>query len=99
MSDDLVATLHQAGHDYTDKAADLIKAQAARIAALEAAVTQCRTLSAMLKPQADRIAELEATLQSIVEYCDDPYLPYYKAILSKARAALEGKKDEAAPSP
>jgi hypothetical protein len=37
MSDDLVATLHQAGHDYTDKAADLIKAQAARIAELEAA--------------------------------------------------------------
>ena len=35
MSDDLVATLHQAGHDYTDKAADLIKAQAARIAELE----------------------------------------------------------------
>ena len=38
MSDDLVATLHQAGHDYTDKAADLIKAQAARIAELEAAL-------------------------------------------------------------
>ena len=69
MSDDLVATLHQAGHDYTDKAADLIKAQAARI------------------------AELEAALRSIVEYCDDPYLPYYKDILIKARAALEGKKD------
>ena len=41
-----------------------------------------------------RIAELEAALQKIVEYCDDPYLPYYKDILSKARAALEGKKDE-----
>ena len=40
--------------------------------------------------QAARIAELEAALQSIVEYCDDPYLPYYKDILSKARAALEG---------
>ena len=39
---------------------------------------------------ADRIAELEAALQSIVEYCDDPYLPYYKDILSKARAALGG---------
>ena len=39
-----------------------------------------------------RIAELEAALQSIVEYCDDPYLPYYKDILSKARAALEGGK-------
>ena len=38
MSDDLVATLHQAGHDYTEKAADLIKAQAARIAELEAAL-------------------------------------------------------------
>ena len=38
MSDDLVATLHQAGHDYTNKAADLIKAQAARIAELEAAL-------------------------------------------------------------
>jgi hypothetical protein len=34
-----------------------------RIAALEAAVTQCRTLSAMLKPQADRIAELEAEVK------------------------------------
>lgn len=42
---------------------------------------------------ADRIAELEAALQSIVEYCDDPYLPYYKDILSKARAALEGEKE------
>ena len=47
-----------------------------------------------LETQAARIAELEAALQSIVEYCDDPYLPYYKDILSKARAALEGKKDE-----
>ena len=47
-----------------------------------------------LEAQAARIAELEAALQSIVEYCDDPYLPYYKDILSKARAALEGKKDE-----
>lgn len=45
--------------------------QAARIAALEAAVTQCRTLSAMLKPQADRIAALEAALQEI-EYLDRP---------------------------
>ena len=41
-----------------------------------------------------RIAELEAALRSIVVYCDDPYLPYYKDILSKARTALEGKKDE-----
>ena len=41
---------------------------------------------------AARIAELEAALRSIVEYCDDPYLPYYKDILSKACAALEGKK-------
>jgi hypothetical protein len=42
--------------------------QADRIAALEAAVTQCRTLSAMLKPQADRITELEAALRF---YADD----------------------------
>ena len=97
MSDDLVKRL-RATTDGATVNPDGPEA-AARIAALEAAVTQCRTLSAMLKPQADRIAELEATLQSIVEYCDDPYLPYYKAILSKARAALEGKKDEAAPSP
>ena len=48
-----------------------------------------------LETQAARIAELEAALRSIVEYCDDPYLPYYKDILSKAHAALEGrKKDE-----
>ena len=39
--------------------------QADRIAELEAAVTQCRTLSAMLKPQADRIAELEAQLAEV----------------------------------
>ena len=42
MSDDLVATLHQAGHDYTDKAADLIKAQAARIAELEEDLEEAR---------------------------------------------------------
>ena len=42
MSDDLVATLHQAGHDYTDKAADLIKAQAARIAELEEDLEKAR---------------------------------------------------------
>lgn len=45
-----------------------------------------------IEAQTARIAELEAALQSIVEYCDDPYLPYYKDILSKARAALEGGK-------
>ena len=97
MSDDLVKRLRTEPNwmreDYPQsEAADRIETQAARIAALEAAVTQCRTLSAMLKPQADRIAELEAALQSIVEYCDDPYLPYYKDILSKARAALVGGK-------
>ena len=52
----------------------------------------CRAAAATLETQAARIAELEAALQSIVEYCDDPYLPYYKNILSKARAALEGGK-------
>ena len=93
MSDDLVATLHQAGHDYTDKAADLIKAQAARIAALEAAVTQCRTLSAMLKPQADRIAELEAALQRIAlagGLFSEPASGQHAREI--ARAALEGGK-------
>jgi hypothetical protein len=88
MSDDLVKRLRGFPpnvHETMTEAAD-------RIAALEAAVTQCRTLSAMLKPQADRIAELEAALRSIVEYCDDPYIPYYHDILSKACAALEGKK-------
>ena len=49
MSDDLVATLHQVGHDYTDKAADLIKAQAARIAELEA------TLERLMGPPPDKI--------------------------------------------
>ena len=90
MSDDLVKRLR----GFPPNIYETMTEAADRIAALEAAVTQCRTLSAMLKPQADRIAELEAALQSIVEYCDDPYLPYYKDILSKARAALEGKKDE-----
>ena len=91
MSDDLVATLHQAGHDYTNKAADLIKAQAARIAALEAAVTQCRTLSAMLKPQADRIAELEAALRDVLPYVDTCNSSHREA-QAKGYAALEGGK-------
>lgn len=46
----------------------------------------------LMSQAAIRIAELEAALQKIVEYCDDPYLPYYKDILSKARAAL-GEKE------
>jgi acyl-CoA-binding protein len=72
--------------------------QAARIAELEAAVTQCRTLSAMLKPQADRIAELEAALRQI---CDGPrdadksYAELFAEVCWEARAALAGgKKDE-----
>lgn len=40
----------------------------------------------------NRIAELEAALRSIVEYCDALYVPCYKNIRSKARAALEGGK-------
>ena len=50
----------------------------------------------LMEEAADRIVELEAALQSIVEYCDDPYLPYYKDILIKARAALEGGKNDPA---
>ena len=61
MSDDLVKRL-RATTDGATVNPDGPEA-AARIAALEAAVTQCRTLSAMLKPQADRIAELEAALR------------------------------------
>ena len=55
MSDDLVATLHQAGHDYTNKAADLIKAQAARIAELEAALKMSEQRFATLKNDWDRL--------------------------------------------
>lgn len=60
MSDDLVATLHQAGHDYTDKAADLIKAQAARIAELEAALRDARARYVELddKEAAEAMAEI-----------------------------------------
>lgn len=93
MSDNLVKRLRATTDGATvnpdgQEAAD-------RIAALEAAVTQCRTLSAMLKPQADRIAELEAALERI-EYLDRPQvrgLPRRKTIQEMARAALEGKKD------
>ena len=84
MSDDLVKRLRATTDGATvnpdgPEAAD-------RIAALEAAVTQCRTLSAMLKPQADRIAELEAALRL---YADDNYNGY-NGNGAHARAALEG---------
>ena len=76
MSDDLVATLHQAGHDYTDKAADLIKAQAARIVELEAenaglSANQClhdihgNESGNLYCP---RIAELEAALADMAKH-------------------------------
>ena len=74
MSDDLVATLHQAGHDYTDKAADLIKAQAARIKSLDARIAELKTELKIwwdenvknkiaCQRQDDRIAELEEDLE------------------------------------
>jgi hypothetical protein len=65
MSDNLVNRLRWAatlGDLTTTSARNLMEEASDRIAALEAAVTQCRTLSAMLKPQADRIAELDALL-------------------------------------
>ena len=78
-----------------------LETQAARIAALEAAVTQCRTLSAMLKPQADRIAELEAALLNLIEHTLDCEIELNKlhglgagtsSVLCEAHAALEGGK-------
>jgi hypothetical protein len=76
---------------------NMMEEAADHIAALETAVTQCRTLSAMLKPQADRIVELEAALHRI-EYLDRPQvrgLPRRNTIQEIARAALEGgKKDD-----
>lgn len=72
-----------------------IATQAARIAALEAAVTQCRTLSAMLKPQAARIAELEAALKKIVEKTRHAHpLSYVSDYYRIASAALEGGKKD-----
>ena len=98
MSDDLVKRLRTEPNwmreDYPQsEAADRIETQAARIAALEAAVTQCRTLSAMLKPQADRIAELEAALGDLLR-CTEKHVfgDECKAQREKARAALEGGK-------
>ena len=89
MSDDLVKRLRGFPpnvHETMTEAAD-------RIAALEAAVTQCRTLSAMLKPQADRIAELEAALGDLLR-CTEKHVfgDECKAQREKARAALEGGK-------
>ena len=73
------------------EAAYALEAQAARIAALEAAVTQCRTLSAMLKPQADRIAELEAALQKIADTDPDDGTNWFHDVAN--RALKRGKKD------
>jgi hypothetical protein len=83
-------------HETMTEAAD-------RIAALEAAVTQCRTLSAMLKPQAARIAALEAALRNLIDHthdCEEDLIrKLYNADfwgeslpLTNARAALEGGK-------
>ena len=102
MSDDLVATLHQAGHDYTDKAADLIKAQAARISELEVENAGLSANQCLHDIHGDesgnlycpRIAELEAALRKINDkdsYSRGSYGPFAEI----ARAALEGgKKDE-----
>ena len=101
MSDDLVNRLRATTDGATvnpdgPEAAD-------RIAALEAAVTQCRTLSAMLKPQAARIAALEAALRNLIDHthdCEEDLIrKLYNADfwgeslpLTNARAALEGGK-------
>ena len=79
MSDDLVATLHQAGHDYTDKAADLIKAQSVRIKSLDARIAELKTELKIwwdenvknkiaCQRKDDRIAELEAALDDALTY-------------------------------
>ena len=60
-----------------------------RIAALEAAVTQCRTLSAMLKPQADRIAELEAALKDMAKHV---WRGDWDKLKPETRAILEPKE-------
>ena len=92
MSDDLVKRLRATTDGATvnpdgPEAAD-------RIAALEAAVTQCRTLSAMLKPQADRIAELESALRNIEADCCSDCPPSHGAIKYACRDALEGGKKD-----
>lgn len=71
------------------EAAYALEAQAARIAALEAAVTQCRTLSAMLKPQADRIAELEAALKDMAKHV---WRGDWDKLKPETRALLDEKK-------
>ena len=80
-------------HDLT---AATIRSLAAERDALEAAVTQCRTLSAMLKPQADRIAELEAALQDaarVLHKAGEQFTEYanqhaaYKTAVSDLKAA------------
>ena len=89
MSDDLVKRLR----GFPPNIYETMTEAADRIAALEAAVTQCRTLSAMLKPQADRIAELEAALQRIAlagGLFSEPASGQHAREI--ARAALEGGK-------
>ena len=85
MSDDLVKRLRGFPpnvHETMTEAAD-------RIAALEAAVTQCRTLSAMLKPQADRIAELEAALKDMAKHV---WRGDWDKLKPETRALLDEKK-------
>lgn len=89
MSDDLVERLRTFDiYDYAD-ADKICREAAARIAALEAAVTQCRTLSAMLKPQADRIAELEAALQDMAKHV---WRGDWNQLKPETRALLEETK-------
>ena len=87
MSDDLVKRLR----GFPPNIYETMTEAADRIAALEAAVTQCRTLSAMLKPQADRIAELEAALRDVLPYVDTCNSSHREA-QAKGYAALEGGK-------
>jgi ABC-type transporter Mla subunit MlaD len=93
MSDDLVATLHQAGHDYTDKAADLIKAQADRIAELEAALRNIEDEATALQA---RVAKLKRLVEILMENDPDDMAADAVTVLDvwrkEASAALEGWK-------
>ena len=100
MSDDLVATLHQAGHDYTDKAADLIKAQAARIKSLDARIAELKTELKIwwdenvknkiaCQQKEDRIAELEAALQKKGCARDQKTTQYCAEVISRDARIVE----------
>ena len=86
MSDDLVATLHQAGHDYTDKAADLIKAQDAHIAELDALLYEARyDLAAFIEnahPHREKYPHIMKDFENDME------------IVRRIDAALEGGKKD-----